>query len=163
MSTGISPLRERTPWTASGTSSSRRESGRSRGTVVERTSARPAGSSAARRRQKPLERMGGSPYIGGNVMSAERKGKMSDILGVIGGSGLYGMEGLRNVRTVSVKTPFGDPSDAMVVGELEGRTLAFLPRHGRGHRLLPSQINYRANLYALKKVGVQWVLSISAV
>ena len=96
-------------------------------------------------------------------MSAERRGKMSDILGVIGGSGLYGMEGLRNVRTVSVKTPFGDPSDAMVVGELEGRTLAFLPRHGRGHRFLPSQINYRANLYALKKVGVKWVLSISAV
>jgi 5'-methylthioadenosine phosphorylase len=88
---------------------------------------------------------------------------MGDILGVIGGSGLYEMEGLKNVRTVSVKTPFGSPSDAMVVGELEGRTLAFLPRHGRGHRFLPSQINYRANLYALKKVGVKWVLSISAV
>jgi 5'-methylthioadenosine phosphorylase len=88
---------------------------------------------------------------------------MPDILGVIGGSGLYEMEGLGNVRTVSVKTPFGDPSDAMVVGELEGRTLAFLPRHGRGHRILPSQINYRANIYAMKKIGVKWILSISAV
>jgi 5'-methylthioadenosine phosphorylase len=88
---------------------------------------------------------------------------MPDILGVIGGSGLYEMEGLGNVRTVSVKTPFGDPSDAMVVGELEGRTLAFLPRHGGGHRILPSQINYRANIYAMKKIGVKWILSISAV
>lgn len=88
---------------------------------------------------------------------------MADILGVIGGSGLYGMEELTNVRTVAVRTPFGDPSDAMVVGEIEGRTLAFLARHGRGHRILPSQINYRANIYAMKKVGVKWVLSISAV
>jgi 5'-methylthioadenosine phosphorylase len=88
---------------------------------------------------------------------------VGEILGVIGGSGLYDMEGLENVRTVSVKTPFGDPSDSLVVGELEGRTLAFLPRHGRGHLILPSQINYRANLYALKKIGVKWVLSISAV
>jgi 5'-methylthioadenosine phosphorylase len=88
---------------------------------------------------------------------------MGDLLGVIGGSGLYEMEGLKNIRTVSVRTPFGAPSDAMVVGEIEGRTLAFLPRHGRGHRILPSQINYRANLYALKKAGVKWVLSISAV
>lgn len=88
---------------------------------------------------------------------------MADILGVIGGSGLYGMEGLKNVRTVAVRTPFGDPSDDLMVGDLDGRTLAFLPRHGRGHRFLPSQINYRANIYAMKKVGVKWVLSISAV
>jgi 5'-methylthioadenosine phosphorylase len=88
---------------------------------------------------------------------------MADILGVIGGSGLYGMEGLKNVRTVSVRTPFGDPSDDLMVGDLDGRTLAFLPRHGRGHRFLPSQINYRANIYAMKKVGVKWVLSLSAV
>ncbi len=88
---------------------------------------------------------------------------MGEILGVIGGSGLYGMEGIANERIVSVKTPFGDPSDSIMVGELEGRTLAFLPRHGRGHRILPSQINYRANMYALKKIGVKWVLSISAV
>ena len=62
---------------------------------------------------------------------------MADILGVIGGSGLYEMEGMRNVRQVVVRTPFGAPSDALTVGELEGRTLAFLPRHGRGHRLSP--------------------------
>ena len=88
---------------------------------------------------------------------------MAEILGVIGGSGLYGMEGLKNIRTVSVRTPFGDPSDDLVVGDLDGRTIAFLPRHGKGHRVLPSQINYRANIYAMKKVGVKWVLSISAV
>lgn len=88
---------------------------------------------------------------------------MGDILGVIGGSGLYEMEGMKNVRAVSVRTPFGEPSDSLVVGEIEGRTLAFLPRHGRGHRYLPTQINYRANIYALKKIGAKWVLSISAV
>ena len=88
---------------------------------------------------------------------------MSDILGIIGGSGLYEMEGLRNVRRVTVRTPFGEPSDALTVGELQGRTLAFLPRHGRGHRLSPSQINYRANVYAMKKIGADAILSISAV
>lgn len=88
---------------------------------------------------------------------------MGDILGVIGGSGLYEMEAMTNVRRVTVRTPFGSPSDDLVVGEIAGRTLAFLPRHGRGHRIPPSQINYRANIYALKKIGVRWVLSISAV
>jgi len=88
---------------------------------------------------------------------------MADILGIIGGSGLYEMEGLRNVRKVTVRTPFGEPSDALTVGELQGRTLAFLPRHGRGHRLSPSQINYRANVYAMKKIGADAILSISAV
>ncbi len=88
---------------------------------------------------------------------------MSDILAVIGGSGLYEMEGMKNVRRVKVKTPFGDPSDAIVVGEINGRTLAFLPRHGRGHRISPPQINFRANIYALKKIGVSQILSISAV
>src|SRR5574342_91979 len=88
---------------------------------------------------------------------------MGDILGVIGGSGLYEIEGMKNVRRVTVRTPFGDPSDALVVGEIAGLTLAFLPRHGRGHRIPPSQINYRANIYALKKIGVNRVLSISAV
>ncbi|MCL5966974.1 MAG: S-methyl-5'-thioadenosine phosphorylase [Deltaproteobacteria bacterium] len=88
---------------------------------------------------------------------------MGDILGVIGGSGLYAMEGMRNVREVRVDTPFGDPSDALVVGEIEGRTLAFLPRHGRGHRIPPSRINFRANIYAMKKIGVSQILSISAV
>jgi 5'-methylthioadenosine phosphorylase len=88
---------------------------------------------------------------------------MSDILGVIGGSGLYEMEGMKNVRHVRVRTPFGDPSDALVVGEIGGRTLAFLPRHGRGHRIPPFQINFRANIYAMKKIGVRWLLSLSAV
>ena len=88
---------------------------------------------------------------------------MADILGVIGGSGLYEMEGMRKVRRVKVRTPFGDPSDSLVVGELEGRTLAFLPRHGRGHRIPPHRINFRANIYALKKLGARWILSISAV
>jgi 5'-methylthioadenosine phosphorylase len=88
---------------------------------------------------------------------------MSGILGVIGGSGLYEMEDLKNVRQVTVRTPFGDPSDALVVGELEGRTVAFLPRHGRGHRIAPSSINFRANVYAMKKIGADAVLSISAV
>jgi 5'-methylthioadenosine phosphorylase len=88
---------------------------------------------------------------------------MSDILGVIGGSGLYEMEGMKNVRHVRVRTPFGHPSDALVVGEIGGRTLAFLPRHGRGHRIPPFQINFRANIYAMKKIGVRWLLSLSAV
>jgi 5'-methylthioadenosine phosphorylase len=88
---------------------------------------------------------------------------MADILGVIGGSGLYEMEGLRNVRRVKVRTPFGDPSDSLVLGDIEGRTLAFLPRHGRGHRIPPSRINFRANIYAMKKIGARRVLSISAV
>lgn len=88
---------------------------------------------------------------------------MAEILGVIGGSGLYDMAGMKNVRQVRVRTPFGDPSDALVVGEIGGRTVAFLPRHGRGHRIPPSQINFRANIYAMKKVGARWVLSLSAV
>ncbi len=73
------------------------------------------------------------------------------------------MEDLKNVRQVSVRTPFGDPSDSLIVGELEGRAVAFLPRHGRGHRIAPSEINFRANVYAMKKIGADAVLSISAV
>ncbi|GAB4238983.1 MAG: S-methyl-5'-thioadenosine phosphorylase [Deltaproteobacteria bacterium] len=88
---------------------------------------------------------------------------MADILGIIGGSGLYEMEGMKNVRRVRVRTPFGAPSDAITVGEVEGRTLAFLPRHGKGHRFSPSQINYRANIYAMKKIGAGAIVSISAV
>jgi 5'-methylthioadenosine phosphorylase len=84
-------------------------------------------------------------------------------IGIIGGSGLYAMPGLTAVREERVETPFGDPSDAFVLGELEGRKVAFLARHGRGHRLLPSEINYRANLYAMKLLGVQRVISVSAV
>jgi 5'-methylthioadenosine phosphorylase len=84
-------------------------------------------------------------------------------IGVIGGSGLYEMEGLADVRELVVETPFGSPSDRLVVGTLEGRRLAFLPRHGRGHRILPHELNYQANVFALKTLGVEWILSVSAV
>ncbi|NDQ58106.1 MAG: S-methyl-5'-thioadenosine phosphorylase [Acidipila sp.] len=85
------------------------------------------------------------------------------ILGIIGGSGLYEMPGLTAIREVRVRTPFGDPSDAFVTGILEGRRVAFLARHGRGHRLLPSELNFRANIYALKLLGAERILSVSAV
>lgn len=84
-------------------------------------------------------------------------------IGIIGGSGLYSMPGLTNVREERVSTPFGDPSDAFILGELEGRKVAFLARHGRGHRILPSELNFRANIYALKSLGVERILSVSAV
>jgi 5'-methylthioadenosine phosphorylase len=84
-------------------------------------------------------------------------------VGVIGGSGLYDMEGLSSTRSIRVRTPFGAPSDAITVGTLEGIRVAFLSRHGRGHVLNPSEINYRANIYALKFLGVSHVISISAV
>jgi 5'-methylthioadenosine phosphorylase len=84
-------------------------------------------------------------------------------IGIIGGSGLYTMPGLSGAREVRVKTPFGNPSDAFVIGQLEGRQVAFLSRHGRGHRLLPSEINYRANIYAMKLLGVVRIISMSAV
>src|SRR5437764_9077603 len=84
-------------------------------------------------------------------------------IGIIGGSGLYAMPGLTNVSEEKVTTPFGEPSDALVLGELEGGKVAFLARHGRGHRILPSELNFRANIYALKKLGVERILSVSAV
>jgi 5'-methylthioadenosine phosphorylase len=84
-------------------------------------------------------------------------------IGIIGGSGLYAMPGLTAVHEERVTTPFGDPSDAFVLGELEGRKVAFLARHGRGHRILPSELNFRANIYAMKKLGVERILSLSAV
>ena len=84
-------------------------------------------------------------------------------IGIIGGSGLYEMEGFSDVREVAVETPFGPPSDALVVGTLAGRRVAFLPRHGRGHRILPSELNFRANVFALKSIGVEQILSVSAV
>ncbi len=84
-------------------------------------------------------------------------------IGVIGGSGLYAMQGLSNAREIRVKTPFGDPSDAIVVGTLEGKQVAFLARHARGHRILPGEINYRANIYAMKLLGVERIISASAV
>ena len=84
-------------------------------------------------------------------------------VGVIGGSGLYEMEGLQSVREIRVRTPFGSPSDAIIVGVIGGVRVAFLSRHGRGHRLNPGEINYRANIYALKSLGVSRVISVSAV
>jgi 5'-methylthioadenosine phosphorylase len=84
-------------------------------------------------------------------------------IGIIGGSGLYHMTGLTDTREVRVKTPFGNPSDAFVLGTLEGRKVAFLARHGRGHLLLPGEINYRANIYALKVLGVEQIISVGAV
>ena len=84
-------------------------------------------------------------------------------IGIIGGSGLYQMAGLTGAREVRMKTPFGNPSDAIVVGTLEGRRVAFLSRHGRGHRVSPSEINYRANICALKMLGVEQIISVSAV
>lgn len=84
-------------------------------------------------------------------------------IGIIGGSGLYNMPGLEQRREVRVKTPFGDPSDALVVGTLEGKRVAFLSRHARGHRFTPSEINYRANIHAMKQVGVERIISLSAV
>ena len=83
-------------------------------------------------------------------------------LAVIGGSGFYQMEGITEVEEVNIATPFGRPSDAIVVGSLEGTRVAFLPRHGRGHRLSPSEVNYRANIFALKTLGVERIISISA-
>jgi 5'-methylthioadenosine phosphorylase len=84
-------------------------------------------------------------------------------IGIIGGSGLYQMTGLTDVEEVKVATPFGDPSDAFVVGTLAGQRVAFLPRHGRGHRLLPTEIPFRANIYAMKLLGVERIISASAV
>ena len=85
------------------------------------------------------------------------------IVGVIGGSGLYEMEGLEEIQRVSVATPFGDPSDSFIVGRMEGLKLVFLPRHGRAHRIQPSSLNFRANIYGMKKLGVQWIIGVSAV
>jgi 5'-methylthioadenosine phosphorylase len=84
-------------------------------------------------------------------------------LGIVGGSGLYSMTGLTDTREIRVKTPFGHPSDAIFLGTLEGKRVAFLARHGRGHRILPGEINYRANIYAMKLLGVERIISDSAV
>jgi 5'-methylthioadenosine phosphorylase len=85
------------------------------------------------------------------------------VLGVIGGSGVYEIDGFENRRWVKVETPFGDPSDELLTGELDGQKLVFLPRHGRGHRIPPSELNFRANVHALKQLGVTEILSVSAV
>ena len=84
-------------------------------------------------------------------------------IGIIGGSGLYHLEGFSRQKWVKVKTPFGPPSDDFLTGELAGREVVFLPRHGRGHRILPSELNHRANMWAMKDLGVAWIISVSAV
>ena len=98
-----------------------------------------------------------------NRKAAKRAASEPVRIGIIGGSGLYSMAGLPDAREVRVKTPFGAPSDAFVIGKLEGKRVAFLSRHGRGHRFSPGEINYRANIYAMKTLGVDRILSVSAV
>ena len=94
----------------------------------------------------------------------KRMGKREHVsIGVIGGSGLYEMEGLTKIRTVRISTPFGKPSDDYLIGMLHGKRVAFLPRHGRGHRIMPTDINFRANVYGMKKLGVERIISVSAV
>jgi 5'-methylthioadenosine phosphorylase len=83
-------------------------------------------------------------------------------IGIIGGSGLYQMEGVENPTEQRVTTPFGDPSDALVGGQMHGRQVYFLPRHGRGHRLLPHELNHRANIYALRSLNVRWIICVTA-
>lgn len=85
------------------------------------------------------------------------------MIGIIGGSGLYQMEGLESTSWRAVSTPFGSPSDEFLIGKIEGRDVAFLPRHGRGHRILPSELNHRANIWALKSLGARFIISVSAV
>jgi 5'-methylthioadenosine phosphorylase len=84
-------------------------------------------------------------------------------IGVIGGSGLYEIEGLEDLEEVELETPFGKPSDAITLGTLEGKRIAFLPRHGRGHRLSPTEVPARANIYVLKSLGVEWLISVNTV
>ena len=101
-------------------------------------------------------------------MRAKKAGKAKTsaaeaAIGIVGGSGLYTMGGLTDAREIRLKTPFGDPSDVLVLGTLEGKRVTFLARHGRGHRILPGEINYRANVYAMKLLGVERMISVSAV
>lgn len=97
------------------------------------------------------------------AMVIEDTAQLSADIAIIGGSGLYQMQALTNKRSVTIQTPYGDPSDAIVLGELGGVTVAFLTRHGQGHRLTPSEVPYRANIYALKTLGVRYIISVSAV
>ena len=88
---------------------------------------------------------------------------MEKRIGIFGGSGLYRIEELKDQRFEEVPTPFGSPSDSFLIGTIANREVVFLPRHGRGHRILPSEINYKANIWAMKKLGVEWIVSVSAV
>ncbi|MDO8531923.1 MAG: S-methyl-5'-thioadenosine phosphorylase [Dehalococcoidia bacterium] len=103
-----------------------------------------------------------APRQGGKLKEGESDRRRATIA-VIGGSGLYQMDGLTDVENVRVKTPFGDPSDAIILGTLEGRRVAFLPRHGRGHVISPTELPSRANIYALKSLGVERIISVNAV
>jgi 5'-methylthioadenosine phosphorylase len=87
----------------------------------------------------------------------------SHAIGVIGGSGLYEMDGIEGVEEREISTPFGEPSDKLVIGRIGGRTVCFLPRHGVGHRILPHEINHRANIWAMRSLGVRWLISVTAV
>jgi 5'-methylthioadenosine phosphorylase len=91
------------------------------------------------------------------------KTMLEPAIGVIGGSGLYEMDGIAEMTELTVQTPFGDPSDKIVTGRIAGRKVCFLPRHGIGHRLLPHEINHRANIWALRSLGVRWLVSVTAV
>ena len=88
---------------------------------------------------------------------------MKDKIGIIGGSGLYNIPGFTNQKWVKVKTPFGNPSDAYLTGKLAGRDVVFLPRHGRDHTIMPSELNHRANIWGMRKLGVRWIIAVSAV
>ncbi len=94
---------------------------------------------------------------------ADPAGESAPVLGVIGGSGIYDIEGLENAAWRRLDSPFGEPSDELLFGTLEGRPVVFLPRHGRGHRIPPSDLNFRANIDALKRAGVTEILSVRAV
>lgn len=97
------------------------------------------------------------------ISTIEASEPLSADIAIIGGSGLYQIQALTNKRSITVQTPYGSPSDDIVLGELEGVTVAFLTRHGQGHRLTPSEVPYRANIYALKTLGVRYIVSVSAV
>lgn len=92
-----------------------------------------------------------------------RQNMITNRIGIIGGSGLYNIEGFTGQKWLEVKTPFGAPSDDLLAGKLAGRDVVFLPRHGRGHRILPTELNHRANIWAMKSLGVAWIISVSAV
>src|SRR5258706_9769172 len=113
-----------------------------------------------------MERRDRKQFRGRRMTAAQGKKRgqgAAATIGIIGGSGLYSMAGLKDTREIRVKAPFGEPSDVIVVGTLEGKRVAFLARHGRGHRLMPSEINYRANICAMKQLGVERIVSVSAV
>ena len=103
-----------------------------------------------------MPKVGGMPNVNGMP-------KIGGILAIIGGSGVYNIEGLANTRWVKAASSFGEPSDEVLIGELDGQPIAFLPRHGRGHKIPPSEINFRANIDALKRLGVTDIISVSAV